>query len=194
MQKVIPVEIETNDNGEKATFHIRKFSPFKATEILADLKDILADTLNGVFTAESGTKLEEIPEEIGDLDIDPFLPEIVTAIQRLDKKKIFWIIKELCINHQNVSTRLTDGQAKLESEQMATSITINDLENIFADDFSGIFELVYHVLRINFEDFFGNAKRRFGKEKDRRTKLAEEKAKAEEEKAKEESNSTADWK
>ena len=150
-------EVVIGDN----TFFIQHYDPFTAVRVFGDLQKVASPILAELSGAVGKNALEgEEGVQIMDTDLTdlnsvlPILKGVFSSLHKyVDGDTLVKTLKML-LNADYVSVSLNGGKAVRLNE---------DAINLaFSGSIGGMLELAYHVVRVNYSDFFTIIKNRFG--------------------------------
>ena len=137
---------------EGISFFIAPFPVFVAARISAMLSKVLSPVLGGIISllgddegemeGSAGTSFSEAKGAI---------PTFVDAMNGLNPLEFERLLRELLINSRNITFR--------DSEHPEGAfLTEEELDAMFAGNSQNLYILAYHVLKENFQGFFGKLK------------------------------------
>lgn len=131
---------EATING--CIFYIDRLDAFSQLEVMGDLQKDVLPAVGGLFGALTGE---------GGNNEDAFADAIGRLSQNLTGKQLkYWC--DRLLTKDTISVETEDGVRKLDEQA----------KRLVFDDFSQILELLYHVLRVNFQQPLTDALTRFG--------------------------------
>lgn len=142
----------------KATFYIRPFPAFTAANISGELSALIAPMIGGIAPLINGVKVDKNGvADLMDMQVEDALPALSNAFSGLSGDKFEKLMKQLLINHQNISVcseEATDGEVK--------KLTLDLANEVFCGEVQDMYILCFEVIRINFNGFFKKLGSRFG--------------------------------
>lgn len=129
---------------------IYPFPAFRAANISGELFSLLAPI------AASMVSLIPDNKSVLDAGVENAVPQISAAFGLLDGNKVERILEKLLIDQQNVVVDFENGEADYLTKELA--------DNLFCGNAQLLYVLAYHVIRVNYEDFFGKTAALFGKQ------------------------------
>jgi hypothetical protein len=147
----------TKKNINGTDFYIKPFPAMKASNISGDLTAFLAPVLTVIVPLIGSVNDDESQEGAKgfmDIDIDRYLPQIVTALSATDGDKVETMVRKLLVDHNNVSYDDEKGNI--------TRLTYEDVNEIFCGRIFDMYRLCYEVVKVNFGGFFDSIGSLFG--------------------------------
>lgn len=118
------------------------FPAFKAANISGELFAFIAPaaaSLMAIIPSES-------EKSIMDSNIEQAASKISAAFSFLDGNKVECMLEKLLIENQNIVIEFQNGEADYLTKELA--------DNLFCGNAQLLYVLAYHVIKVNYEDFF----------------------------------------
>ena len=139
------------------TFYIYPLPAFTAANLSADVISLLAPLVGGIAGAlGSGSQGDAMGESKGlmDMDVSEAAPHIAGAFSSLSADKTEWLLRNLLMNKNVV--------VKQEGSPDVDYLTEDKCNEIFCGNVQNMFFLAFHVIKVNFGDFFESLGSRSG--------------------------------
>lgn len=154
MTQLDSVEVEVGEHK----YFIRKFPALTAANVLGKLNTVLSPLASGIVPLVGvASKGKGGATNLFDADITEAIPMLTSALVSLDGDKLQGTLELLLLKHKNVSVEY-DKDGKLEVSLMNRDL----LNDFFCGDVQDLFLLAYHVVMVNYGNFFGNLLNQFG--------------------------------
>ena len=138
------MEVTTKKIGDN-TFYISPFPAFTSARISGDLASVIAPIIGSFAPMLKGVDANST-EDLMNKDMDEVLPVLSEALAQLEGDKLEDLIKQLLIDHKNISYDDEDGEA--------TRLTYDAANEIFCGEMQDMFVLCWEVIKLNFGGFF----------------------------------------
>ena len=148
-----PTEQKIGEN----TFYIYPLPAFTAANLSADVVSLLAPLVGGIAGAlAAGSKDDGTGENksLMDMDVSEAAPHIARAFSLLSADKTEQLLRNLLTN-KNVGV-------KQEGSPDADYLTEDKCNEIFCGNVQNMFILAFHVIKVNYGDFFESIGSRSG--------------------------------
>lgn len=148
-----PIEQKIGGN----TFYIYPLPAFTAANLSADVISLLAPLVSGIAGAVASRSQDDGTEEsIGlmDMDVSEAAPHIAGAFSSLSAEKTERLMRNLLMN-KNVAVK-QEGSLDVEY------LTEDKCNEIFCGNVQNMFVLAFHVIKVNYGDFFESIGSRSG--------------------------------
>ena len=139
------------------TFYIYPLPAFTAANLSADVISLLAPLVGGIAGAlGSGSQGDAMGESKGlmDMDVSEAAPHIAGAFSSLSADKTERLLRNLLMN-KNVVVK-QEGSADVDY------LTEDKCNEIFCGNVQNMFVLAFHVIKVNYGDFFESIGSRSG--------------------------------
>ena len=136
------------------TFYIYPLPAFTAANLSADVISLLAPLVGGIAGAlGSGSQGDAMGESKGlmDMDVSEAAPHIAGAFSSLSADKTERLLRNLLMN-KNVVVK----------QEGSPDVTEDKCNEIFCGNVQNMFFLAFHVIKVNFGDFFESLGSRSG--------------------------------
>lgn len=146
-----PIEQKIGGN----TFYIYPLPAFTAANLSADVISLLAPLIGGIAGA-LGTQDGGLGEskDLMDMDVSEAAPHIAGAFSSLSADKTERLLRNLLMN-KNVVVK-QEGSADVDY------LTEDKCNEIFCGNVQNMFVLAFHVIKVNYGDFFESIGSRSG--------------------------------
>lgn len=139
------------------TFYIYPLPAFTAANLSADVISLLAPLVSGIAGAVAARSQDDGMEEskvLMDMDVSEVAPYIAGAFSSLSAEKTEQLLRNLLMN-KNVAV-------KHEGSQDVDYLTEDKCNEIFCGNVQNMFVLAFHVIKVNYSDFFESIGSRSG--------------------------------
>lgn len=140
------------------SFKIRPFGAMDASYIFGDVVSIVLPIIGTVALSSNDSEKASIAVS-DNMKLDA--ESIATSLGKLNGKELTNLIRELLLDHNNVSFRYNEDGGEFQR------LTRDDFDEIFCMYFAGALKLCAEVLIQNYGNFFGDASTLFGSLLDR---------------------------
>lgn len=159
MNLTTPETVEIGQNQ----FHILRFPALKAANIMGKLNKVLSPVASG-FVPLVGMVTKNKDDESSsffDTDISQAIPILTEALTSLDGDALQSTLELLLLKNNNISVEYTDSNGEVVLEKL----NYDRLNSLFCGELHEMFLLAYHVININYGNFFGSLLSQFGTQK-----------------------------
>lgn len=139
------------------TFYIYPLPAFTAANLSADVVSLLAPLVGGIAGAVASRSQDDGMEEskgLMDMDVSEAAPHIAGAFSSLSADKTERLLRNLLMN-KNVAV-------KQEGSLDVDYLTEDKCNEIFCGNVQNMFVLAFHVIKVNYGDFFESIGSRSG--------------------------------
>lgn len=126
------------------TFYIYPLKAFTAANLSAEVISLLSPLIGSIAEVFK----QNTSKNILDMDIEEAAPHIAGAFSSLSSNRMESLLRNLLVN-DNVGVRKS-GEAD------AHWLTEDKCDEIFCGNVQNMFVLAFHVIKVNYGDFFGN--------------------------------------
>ena len=135
------------------TFKLRPFGAMDASYIFGDVISVVLPIIGTVALSTGNAEEKSIAVSDG-INLDS--ESVASSLGKLNGKELSTLIRELLLDHNNVSFRCNDDGGNFQR------LTKDDFDEIFCMYFAGALKLCAEVLIQNYGNFFGDASNLFG--------------------------------
>ena len=152
-------QLETQEvevNGTR--FFITPFGAFKAAKLSGDLAAVAAPVLVSI------APLLKSDQNIMDMDANA-VASAISGCSNIDGDKIEKLLRVLLLG-DNVAVETVSDEGEVETKRLTADLA----DEIFCGNVQNMFVLAFHVVKLNFSDFFAKLPNQFGEVKLERKK------------------------
>ena len=139
------------------TFYCAPFPAMTSARISGDLSAVLGPVISGILPLLDAVSGDD--ESFLDKDFAEVAPALSGAFSALSGDKVEKLLKELLIDHRNVSFNSVN-------DETVAWLDLSAFNEIFCKDIMGAYRLAFEVIKLNFGDFFTKLTTLFGSRTD----------------------------
>lgn len=152
LKQMEPTEVQIGENK----FYIRPFAAFKAANITGELASVLTP-LFGAFAPLLKDRKEDEEKDLMDIDAGD-AAEAIANCSGISGDKLEKLMRKL-LTSGNIAVAFTDENGEAKGEKLTPELA----DEIFCGDVQDMFILCFHVIRLNYNGFFGQLSALSGK-------------------------------
>lgn len=147
-RNIVKMMKPTEQKIGRNTFYIYPLPAFTAANLSTEVISLLSPLVGGIAGAfkEGNTESRTENKSLMDMDISEAAPHIAGAFSSLSADKTEFLLRKLLLS-EKVAV-LTEGAAE------AVYLTEDICNEIFCGNAQDMFVLAFHVIKVNYKDFF----------------------------------------